>query len=240
VVAVGVSLAMSVGATAMSATVNTVPPGTAPEPTSRPSTDTVPVDTDAPSPSTTPVDSTSANTEVPTDSVAASDPTLDNEQEESVSLWWWVGGGLVAMAAVGGIAFSLRRRADDETWAHTASTTCDTGRALAATIESHLHEAAEWAPPERVEHQRERFTASLHQADDAPNAELIELWATVTARNDALGRALDALEIGTPIGTASDTLAPSLHDLAAALTALEHEAATVVYGAALPSTRATG
>jgi len=236
-VAVGVSLAVSVGATAVSAQVDTAPVDTATEA----STDSVPVDTGAPSPSTTPVDSTATDTSLPTPTVVESDAPLDDDQEDSVSMWWWVVGGLVAVAAVAGIAFSLRRRTDEETWARTASATCDTGRALAASLESHLHDAATWAPPERVEHQRERFTVALHDdGADAPNAKLAELWASVSARNDALGRALDALEIGAPITAARDALAPPLDDLAAVLTALENEATTVVYGAALPSTRTAG
>jgi hypothetical protein len=45
---------------------------------------------------------------------------------------------------------------------------------------------------------------------------------------------------GEPIGRAREALEPVLADLAEALTALEREATTVVYGAALPSTRTTG
>jgi len=147
----------------------------------------------------------------------------------------------VAIAAVGGIMFSARRRTHDEQWARDVSTTCDTGRALAASVAEHLAEAPTWHPPERIGHQRERFTSSLaHAIRTAPNPELAALTNAVSERNDALGLALDALPIGAPIDLARHALGPALNDLAAALTPLEHEAAAVVYGASFPSTRTTG
>lgn len=235
--AVGVSLAASVGATAVSATVDPVDTSTDPS-----TTNDVPVDTEVPAPSTSPVDAAPTDTSAATDaSFGAPDQTLDAAQEDSVSPWWWVVGGLVAAAAAAGIASSLRRRSDDETWARSASTMCDTGRALAASIDAHLDEAVTWAPPERVAHQRARFTAYLRDAGEhAPSDDLAELAATLSARNDALGAAIDALSVGAPIDAARAVLEPPLADLAETLTALEHEATTIVYGAALPSSRTTG
>lgn len=237
IVAFGISLTVAMGATAVSATVDTAPVDTSTDA----STDSGPVDTEAPTPSATPVDSTPSETATSADSIAQPNSTIDDGQEDSVSPWWWVVGGLVAFAAFAGIAYSLRRRNADETWARTASTTCDTGRALASTIASHLHEALTWDPPERVVHQRERFTTALRDAEaNAPSAQLTELTTNVSARNDALNGTLDALTVGTPIVTAQESLVQPLHDLDEALTALEHEVTTVVYGAALPSTRTTG
>jgi len=166
---------------------------------------------------------------------------VDDEQQDSWSPWWWVLGGVMAVAAVGGIAFSARRRNDDESWARGASTTCDTGRALAASISEHLDDATAWSPPERIAHQRQRFTSFLVDSTEAaPNAALAELSTAIAKRNEELGVVLDSLAVGTPIHVARQALGPSLSELAEALTALEDEAASVVYGASLPSTRTTG
>jgi hypothetical protein len=195
---------------------------------------TVSIDADAPPPGTVAPDTTAADGSTPTTDVA-------DEEQDSVSPWWWVFGGVMAVAAVGGIAFGARRRNDGEVWARTASTTCDTGRALAASISEHLAEATAWSPPERIAHQRQRFTSYLlDSARTAPNAALAELSAAVATRNDELGGLLDSLAVGAPIDVARQTLGPSLIDLAKALTALENEAAIVVYGASIPSTRTTG
>ena len=54
-----------------------------------------------------------------------------------------------------------RRRTDDERWARTASTTCDTGRGTGREHRCPPGRSVDVGPPERVAHQRQRFLSCL-------------------------------------------------------------------------------
>ncbi len=208
----------------------------------------VPSDTTAPtSPGTTPdtvptTDDPPGETASTSPSVtAAGEPTSVADQRGDVSIWWWIGGGFVAAAAVYGVAYSLRRRTGVEDWARSASLACDVGRAMSLTVINGLDDATPWVRPARWSEQQERFDQLLSElSSSVPEREFPELLDAVVAAEAGLVAAIDQVDDGTPVEIARGILQPALDDLGTALTALEQHATITVFGASLPSSRATG
>ena len=179
------------------------------------------------------------------DTAGVSSPTGEEisaaDDNSAVSIWWWIGGAAVAAAAVYGVAFSIRRRNDTETWARGASTACDIGRAMSLTLTTLLAEETVWSASGQYTDQQQRFRQHLHDlALSVPDADLPELLAGVTAADERLRSVVAQLADGTPIPAAREALQPAIDDLATALSSLEAEASTIVFGASLPSSRPTG
>jgi hypothetical protein len=171
---------------------------------------------------------------------AGGDTTSAAGDRSDVSTWWWIGGGLVAVAAVVGVARSLRRRTGIEEWARSASLACDTGRAMSLVVANRLDDSAPWVRPDRWADRHDQFDALLSElTSSVPERDFPQLLADVVAADARLSVAMDQVPDGTPIEAARATLQPALDGLADALTALEREARLTVFGATLPSSRTT-
>ncbi len=220
-------------------------PGSPADTTAATSPDAVPDTVPGTEPDTVP---TTAGEDPPAATVATSppvtaggQPTSVADQREDVSIWWWIGGGFVAAAAVFGVGYSLRRRTGVEDWARSASFACDTGRAMSLTVAAQLAEPAPWVRPRRWSEQHERFSGLLAGLSSSlPERDFPELLGAVVAADEGLAAAIGQVADGTPAETARAVIQPALDHLAIALTALENEATTTVFGASLPSSRTTG
>lgn len=179
-----------------------------------------------------------ATTLEPAATIVIDNAVVDAADETPVSPWWWVVGIAIAVLAGFGIAYSLRRRGSDESWARDASVACDSGRAMALTLSAQLDTADTWSLPARYVEQHQRFSAALGDlADSATDAEFIRLLSAVRTDDEHLRSVVAAVRPGTEADLARAALRPALDELATSLSALEREATIAVFGTALPSSR---
>ena len=179
--------------------------------------------------------SSDAESEDDQDADDAEDVPVEEQREESLSVWWVIVAIIAAVLALAGIAMGLRRRQEEEAWDEAAANLCNAGRSVLGSVRRSIHGPTTEPTPDAVRSRLEKFSAEVNRLVDAtPHA---RAERSMTAVSQATGVLIDAWQdaqldaVGDDATRSLDEIDLAVATLDVALTDLEREASLGAAGA---------